>query len=68
MIRGLLGVVVVVGFFDQLFGFQVSKYLVCVVRCMLWFSGFVIVRIIRLGWLGGWLLLVLRLCWCWMVV
>ncbi len=54
MIRGLLGVFVVFGFFDQTFGSRVLEYLVCVVRCMLWFSGFVIVRIIRLGWLGGW--------------
>ncbi len=65
MIRGLLGVVVVVGFFDQTFGFQVLEYLS--------FGGSMYVMVFwvcysknNTTWVVGWL--VLRLCWCWMVV
>lgn len=54
MIRGFLGGVVVVDFFDQTFGSWVLECISFGGSIYVWFSGFVIVRITRLGWLGGW--------------
>ncbi len=64
MVRGLLGVFVAVGFFGSdiwVLGLGISRL---VVRYMVFW---VCCSKNNTTWVVGWLL-VLRLCWCWMVV